>query len=121
MKLTNSKCLEKKNRLLLLTAASYGYSKTMQYLVRRGADPNAQDQDGLSPLMWVIVRASSTLAEGNEESIKSDVVFLLEHGADPNLKDNDGENLLQFAIDYGLNEIANLLIKAGAAEEWRPS
>ena len=69
-------------------------------LVRAGADVNARDEDGLTPLMY--------FAElGNKDAVK----FLIAHGANVNAKEEDGETALMHAAYYGYTDVADLLIK----------
>ena len=71
--------------------------------IQSGADVNAKNNDGLTPLHW---------ASSNEhiEIVK----LLLEHGADVNAKNDDGYTPLYWASRKGHTEIVNLLLKYGA-------
>lgn len=71
----------------------------MRLALLAGADPNAQDEQGVTPLHY---------ARGNYHTIK----FLLEHGADPNIKDGEyGATPLYFQHNPAC---VYLLIKYGA-------
>ena len=72
-------------------------------LLAAGADPDAPDQDGRSPLFSAVL--------GNSVGV---LALLLESGADPNLRDNDGWTPLHFAAQESLPEIARILLGRGA-------
>ena len=71
-------------------------------LLGAGADPNARDKNGQTPLMYA--------AEHGDLAM---VRWLLEHGADPAVKDDLGETALDSADGYThLDEIKQLLSKS---------
>ena len=72
-------------------------------LLAEGADPDAPDQDGRSPLFSAVL--------GNSVGV---LALLLEAGADPNLRDRDGWAPLHFAAQERLPEIARILLGRGA-------
>jgi len=75
------------NRTPLLAAASAHDSQMVSYLLAKGADPNAADGHGNTPLIWAVM-----------SDCDSNVVeLLLSHGADPSLKNKNGSS----ASDYG--------------------
>ena len=69
-------------------------------LVNRGADPNAQDEHGDTPLY---------VAAGNDHA--QTVTALVNAGADPNAKGKDGRP----PLDVAKGSIAEKAIAAGAA------
>ena len=79
----------------LHSAASAGDVKRVKELLEKGADPNARDEDGRTPLYWAAFR-------GHVEVVK----LLLEHGADPNAEDEAGRTPLHAAMFYGCIEVA---------------
>ena len=88
----------------LMSAAQYGgNAETVKLLLERGADVNAKDNDGWTPLQHAAKR-------GNVEIIK----LLLEKGADVNAKSNDGVTALMSAAKRGYMEIIKLLLEKGA-------
>ena len=84
--------------LLLHNAARNGHKEIVELLIAKGADVDAKDEDGWTPLHWAVVN-------GHEETVE----LLLANGSDVNAKDNDGET----PLDWADGEIANLLRKHG--------
>ena len=79
-------------------------------LLEAGADPNARNLQGLSPLHLVAaeLRADTVLA-----------ALLLASGADPNERDNGGRTPLHRAVTHPDTGIVMLLLRAGAELEAR--
>ena len=70
-----------------------------------GAEVNAADQSGLTPLMLVV-------SDGGRADAKASV--LLQAGADPNLSDRSGRTALHWAVGAGQVKLARRLLAAGA-------
>ena len=66
-----------------IMACQNGHEAIVSLLLEKGADVNAKNNDGWTPLHWA--------SENGHEAIVS---LLLEKGADVNAKDNDGETPL---------------------------
>lgn len=75
---------------LILVAVVAGQKEIAEYLLAQGADINAAQADGYTPL-HVAAR------NGNEEMIK----FLLENMADINAMTDDGQTPMELAIKHG--------------------
>lgn len=90
------------NRVLLDAAFICDLIKVRNALAD-GADPNARDEDGRTPLFSGVLGGSIGL-----------VGLLLESGADVNARDAHGFTPLHFAAQEMLPEIARLLIAKGA-------
>ncbi len=75
----------------------------IKYLIERGADVNAKEQYGNTPLHWASIENRIELAK-----------LLIERGADVNAKRNDEETPLHTASWKNRIETAKLLIEKGA-------
>ena len=101
-----------KNGIIFLNtvvlAVSFGsrrYVKLVEFLLDKGANPNAPDNDGKTAL-------HIAAAEGCPQKF---VEFLLEKGANPNARDNDGKTALHIAVINNHFEIVASLLEKGAA------
>jgi ankyrin repeat protein len=80
-----------------------GQYKDALALIAGGADVNATQPDGTTPLMWAV-------NHGEQELISE----LLKHGAKPTGRNVLGATALTEAIETGDSELVALLLKAGA-------
>jgi len=93
-----------------LLSKSFWKSATVsdvQKLIRKGADPDAKDKHGWTPLHWAV-------ENGKAEAVEA---LLIEAGADPDTKDKDGWTPLHRAAaaeDWNRDEKIKLLLNAGA-------
>ncbi len=79
-----------------------------EFLLSKGANPNAADKDGVTPLHFAIKYAK------NMDMVK---LLLNQEKVDVNYLDNKGNNALEYARNYLLGEkMVNLLKKKGAVE-----
>lgn len=76
-------------------------------MIAKGADINAADASGSTPLM---------IAAYNDAGDPSIVEGLLLLGADPNHKNNKGETALTWALRRGYTPVVEVLKKAGASD-----
>ena len=96
----NVKTLNRK----LLEAIKTNNNKKVKKLLKAGANPNLQDENGYTPLMLASEWARTEI-----------VKKLLEYGADPNAQTKIGYTTLMYASMWrGRTEIVKLLIEAGA-------
>ena len=72
----------------LTMAAAFGPADVIKTLIDAGADVNARDVRGMSPLM---------LAVATDHQDPAVIRMLLEHGADPKLQNKLGENAIDWA------------------------
>merc|ERR1712096_97353 len=73
-------------------------------LLKKGANVNTKDEDGMTPLMWSIIWNSSECFER----------ILEEKIVDVNLADEYGRTALHYAAEFGRNEMCDALLKRGA-------
>ena len=77
--------------------------KGIKDFLAKGADVNAKDEDGLTPLHRAALAGHKEIVE-----------LLITNGAEVNAKDGDGFTPLVFAVDIGHKEIVEILIAKGA-------
>jgi len=75
----------------------------VELLLARGADVNARENSGWTPLLWAANKGHVKLAE-----------MLLARGADVNARANDGTTPLQTAACYDHRDLAQLLLASKA-------
>jgi ankyrin repeat protein len=75
-------------------------------MIRAGADVNAAQGDGTTPLHWAVYKIDAELTEA-----------LLAHGAKPGALNNYGSSPLAEAVKTGSAELAERLLDAGADVE----
>lgn len=80
------------------------FGRSTRLLVDAGANLNATDKYGRTPLITSFTPHSS----------KSDILVLIKAGANPNLQDSTGDFALRLAADDGLTDIVEKLLDAGA-------
>ena len=80
-----------------------GHSRVGQILLKGGADPNIQEKDGRSALMYASQNGHSEVVQ-----------ILLKGGADPNIQEKDGRSALMYASLNGHSEVVQILLKGGA-------
>ena len=78
----------------------------VDFLLSKGADPNAQDGAGNTALMGVCFKGYKEIAQK-----------LLEGGADVHTRNVNGATALTFAATFGHLEIAEWLLQKGASTE----
>lgn len=92
-----------KQRTPLHYAARFGHIKSVEILLRMGADINAVTKKGLTALIYAA-------KHGDFDMMK----FLLDRGADVNLADINGRSALLHAVNHGQHECVRLLLDYGA-------
>lgn len=85
-------------RSLLHTAATVGNGKMVQLLVARGADLNAVDDLGMTPLHWAVERRKDRCA-----------IALVEAGADLHVQRFDGQTAADLAKKTRANKVRRLI------------
>jgi len=87
----------------LFKAAKIGDTETAKMMIEMGADVNARNDSGLTPLYWASLRSFTDIAK-----------ILIEMGADVNVRNKDGYTPLYWVSSEGHTEIAKMLIEKGA-------
>ena len=90
----------------LMSAAAFGNTEKVKMLIEKGADVNAQYEDGWTPLMVAAMEGHTKTAE-----------VLIEKGANVNAQSKYGRwTTLMLAADTRHTKIVSLLKQAGAKE-----
>ena len=87
----------------LINAIKAGHLHAVRFLLRKGADPNIQQEDGSTALMSAISKGNINIAR-----------LLINHGADPNIQQKEGFTALMLAVSKGSIYLTRLLINHGA-------
>jgi ankyrin repeat protein len=116
----------------LMLAASEGYYTEVERMILKGADPNAESGDGVTPLVYAVInRRLNTVkallqndADVNHITERMETPLLtavknmdfeiaetlIRYGAEVNYRGNYGAAPLHFASAYGFSDIADLLL-----------
>jgi len=94
--------------MILFEPAKKGHAEICKVLIDAGADVNAQNENGQTPIMYCLERMIP-----QDKMLECTKVFLA-YGADPNIPDSDGNSPLMRATYYGHLSLCELLIQYGA-------
>jgi hypothetical protein len=83
----------------LFIASYIGKFKNVHMLLKHGASPNVQDEDGNTALH------TNSLETGNPKITE----ILLQYGADPTITNNEGQTALDIAIENKNSKLINLI------------
>lgn len=106
---------DRSGRTPLMRAAHAGSAETVQLLLKFRADAGLKDRDGNTALHLAVTAAHMLDVEQHrEERLETLRAILGAAGLRPNEMNARGETALNIATQYGLSEIAALLIAHGA-------
>ncbi|HEY7391201.1 MAG TPA: ankyrin repeat domain-containing protein, partial [Bryobacteraceae bacterium] len=91
------------NETRLEQAIKSGDRQSAQSLLKQGADVNAADPDGTTPLHWAAEAGDTEMSQ-----------MLLRAGANPKARNRYGVTPLSLAAGNGSGDLVSLLLKAGA-------
>lgn len=82
-----------------LSGLAVKYNKDLvEYLLKKNANPNIPDANGVTPLFWAVKFGNKELTE-----------ILLKYKADKTIKDSQGMTPFEYALQTNNKEIINLL------------
>jgi len=87
-----------------------GSPRLVGLLLKHGADPNGQDDDGMTPLHWACGLA------GEPEMVEI-VELLLTHGASVDRTDSDGRTPVEHAKEGGFHAVLKLIHEYGGSPQ----
>lgn len=113
-------CLSPQGDNLLNLAAMAGDHWTIRHLIKKGVDPNHQNNKGETPLIQMIKSYNFSYWDSSTDQTWNWVPILLQGGANPNLQDEKGWTALMWAVVYwhDYNTLYHLLY-AGADPEMK--
>jgi len=101
-------------------AAYVGNIGVLEYLVSQGADVNAVDKSGWTPLVYSLWRVSESIPQCTDirgktcKKVEAILAYLVSQGADVNAKTHAGGTPLHFGAKLESVRISELLISQGA-------
>ena len=98
----------------LILASMKGNIEVLRLLLDNGADPNIQNRNGSTALIYALRRDWSRVNDLNDPGRINIIRLLLNRGADINIRDHIGRTVLMEASSFGKLEIVRLLLERGA-------
>jgi ankyrin repeat protein len=94
---------------LLHTAVEHGMKESIRVLAKAGADINALNDGGQTPLHLAVDAQTDAAEQIGALPDLSTIRLLLELGADRSIRDNDGRTASDWAADAGVELLRNAL------------
>ncbi|CAB0038714.1 unnamed protein product [Trichogramma brassicae] len=101
---------DKKGRTPLQLAAANGLKRAIESLLRRGADPNTTDEQGMTPLHIM----SHRVCDADLLRLFFEINAELNQSVRVNARDKLGNTPLHWALEYGCRNSVGFLLRNGA-------
>lgn len=82
----------------LLDSVQKGDLNAMKYLLKKGANPNIQDNDGMTPLHYAVLDSKTEMVQ-----------ILMQKNANPNIQNNEGATPFHYACKLYTAENSEIL------------
>ena len=89
-------------------AVYQGHPELMQFLISRGANINAANKGGQTPLHVAVIRSVDQQGRSRQAQLTC-LILLLKHGAQKDAKGNDGKTPLDVAKERKLTDAIEIL------------
>jgi len=101
---------------ILHRAIKLNEASVVEKMLEKGADPNTEDPfyKGMSAFFYAVTIANYAYCSSMKWEGASIVKLLLKHGADVNTRNKADVSAYEYAVKHGLDEVARVLIAAGA-------
>jgi ankyrin repeat protein len=110
----------RRQRTPLMIAARTSNAEIVSLLLEKGAELEAQDRQGNTPLMLAAGGWGYKGGDKEEKCLKV-VKALLEKGANSSVCGKRGQTAMQYALGAGNRRVMQLLREHGACDYWRDS
>ena len=105
----------KKGQNILILSCMGGHTNLVNALIKKGANPNAKDSFGVTPLLAALTAPDHTHAQGDHRQSHQEEMaqLLLSAGADVNTSGPNSETPIKIAVGRGYTNLVKLIIDKG--------